>query len=70
MNVEEPVSEHGHLVDVGAHWPQFRMVECPIGDCGARHGEDYQRFAYHVLTDHGPEDVGLEPIVGTGGGAE
>lgn len=32
-------------------------VECPI--CEALKGDDYAYFAWHLATEHGPEDVGL-----------
>lgn len=33
------------------------MVECPV--CGAKKGEDYAYYSWHVRAEHDPEDVGL-----------
>jgi hypothetical protein len=35
---------------------QYRTVACAI--CGARAGEEFQRFSYHLAT-HSPADLGL-----------
>ena len=51
------------IIDLGEGetWNCVATVECSI--CGARLGEDYEKFALHVEAEHGPVDVGLSPLI-------
>ncbi|QLH82433.1 hypothetical protein [Halosimplex pelagicum] len=58
-------------VDSDGHEGEWlQMVACPIPHCGATRGEDYYKYAAHLRTEHGPEDLGLSPgrRVATDGG--
>jgi hypothetical protein len=38
------------------------MVECPI--CGAKRGEGFNYFAWHLWSDHDASEVGLDGVDG------
>lgn len=37
-----------------------RTTECSA--CGAVNGEDFDKFVWHLVREHGPEDFGLSPL--------
>lgn len=48
------------VVDVSAEThtgTQIHTIECSL--CGARRGEEFQRYSFHLHREHDPEDIGL-----------